>query len=440
MLDIFTRLLADEQGWDMYITGRAGTGKTTGLAELIEYCMDGDIDYTVCAFTHKACGILRLHLPDNANIRTLHSFLKKRPTINTQATSSHNVEVSQKHGDTEKTSILFIDEYSMVGERDLMDIRDAQDGEDETHLKVVWLGDPYQLPPVGDMQSVEPYGNYQVMLTKNWRRAEDSPLSEPVEQLISFIEGEKAAPLVESASFCRNQDILEWYENDGMADDFDGVILAYTNKRVQELNAKAQGREVPEYQDKLFCPNNRNFYTLTAFAPGYLVYEITKPYGDDTLKLNSKYKTLEHLQAMQCCQFMDVVDEDGSEETFAVVFGHYDYKVTKERLIKAAADSNKAIERKFQGVKAAPWAKQNKGHKLAKVRAKAWRDFLTFNDNVVCLDFVHAMTIHKSQGSTYKSVYLDTEDLAIAAEINYLLYLKLFYVAISRARDYVITN
>jgi len=440
MLNTFTQFLADDQGWDMYVTGRAGTGKTTGLAQLIEYCTDDEIDYTVCAFTHKACNILRSALPMNANVRTLHSFLKKRPTINTDASSHRHVEVSRKHGDTEKTAILFIDEYSMVGERDLMDIRDAQDSEAEVKLKVVWLGDPYQLPPVGDAQAVQPYGKYQVSLTKVYRQAADNPLMETLGQLVSFIEGGKPEPLIESAAFTRKQDIAGWYKHDRKLDNFDGIMLAYTNKRVQSLNALAQGREVPKEDDKVFCVSNRQFYTLDAMVPSYLVYEIAKPYGNDSLALNSKYKTLEHLLRMQCCEYMNLIDEDDNIDTFAVIFGHHNYKVTKEVLIKAAADSNRAIEMKHRGVKAAAWAKVNSDNPLAKTRAKAWRDFLTFNDCVVCVDFTHAMTIHKSQGSTYSTVYLDTEDLAIAAEIDYTQYLKLMYVAISRARNYVITT
>ncbi|MGL5567505.1 MAG: ATP-binding domain-containing protein [Plesiomonas sp.] len=50
------------------------------------------------------------------------------------------------------------------------------------------------------------------------------------------------------------------------------------------------------------------------------------------------------------------------------------------------------------------------------------------------------MTVHKSQGSTYDTVYVDTEDLYRCAAINIKQYLKLMYVALSRASNKVITN
>ena len=71
---------------------------------------------------------------------------------------------------------------------------------------------------------------------------------------------------------------------------------------------------------------------------------------------------------------------------------------------------------------------------MARQRAKAWRDHLTFNDLVLCIDFPYAMTVHKSQGSTYDEVYIDSDDLYKCAENNFSLYLKLLYVAISRAK------
>ena len=129
MITTFKQFLADDNAWDMYITGVAGTGKTTGLAELISYCHENDIPCITAAFTHKACGVLASKLPKDSKIQTLHKFLKKRPTINTEATSHKHISQNAKFGSAEKTGILFVDEYSMVGEKDLMDIRADQDSD-----------------------------------------------------------------------------------------------------------------------------------------------------------------------------------------------------------------------------------------------------------------------------------------------------------------------
>lgn len=435
-VDTFNAFLDDPDADDMYITGPAGTGKTTDLRYLVEICQQQELDYTVCAFTHKACGILRTKLPPNANVKTLHSHLKKRPGINQDAIHVDHVQSSNKSGEADETKLLFIDEYSMVGEKDLMDIRASQD--EHEGVKVIWLGDPNQLPPVGDQQAVSPYGKYKVLLTKQYRN--DNPLQQVLVKLIAYINGTPAEPLQDVGTyFVRNQDIVEWYENDGMAEDFDGVMLAFTNERVQQLNAQAQGYHIPTGGDKVFSPSTREGYHFDCFLDPNSVSYIELPYGEP-LGLGSKYKTLEHILKNKEYKFVQLLNHEMEPQTFCCIFGHYDYKLAKEELMEVAAKSNAAIVKANPKHKPGAWAASNREHPLAKARAKAWRDYISFNECCICLDFAHAMTVHKSQGSTYDNVYLDIQDVSRVADTNYKLYLKLLYVAISRASNQVVTN
>ena len=420
MLNTFKQFLDDPRAFDMYITGRAGTGKTTDLSYLVDYCHGQEIDCTVAAFTHKACEVLASKLMPGTDIITLHKFLNKRPTINGNATNKKYISSNAKVGDSKETTILFIDEYSMVGERDLMDLR-------ENDIKIVWLGDPYQLPPVGDVAAVSPSGAYQVVLHEIKRQAKDNPLGQTLEQLVGFIEGKPITPLLENANFLRGRD-LAMEQGD--------IILAYTNERVQELNARIQSYTKPIENDMVFSPTTRHHYKFLGWTSKPTQIEL--PFGDP-LTLGSKYKTLEYLIKNRT-KFAILEDLDGEIVTMAAVFGHYDYKMKLEELKGAAAETNRVIETDFKGHKAAAWSAQNKGHILAKRRAKAWRDFLSFNDSAVCIDFTHAMTVHKSQGSTYETVLVDTDDLHKAAYFSMKTYLQLMYVALSRASKKVITN
>ena len=119
-MEMFKHFLADDQAFDMFITGRAGTGKTTLLAELVEYCIQNKIRYTVCAFTHKACGVVAENLAGKTSspvhTRTLHSFLKKCPTINQEARSIKHIESNKIVGEADKVELMFVDEYSFIGE------------------------------------------------------------------------------------------------------------------------------------------------------------------------------------------------------------------------------------------------------------------------------------------------------------------------------------
>lgn len=429
--------LDDKDAWDMFVTGPAGTGKTTSMADYVQHCIDTQLSYVVCAYTHKACGILRSKLPAGSRVQTLHSFLQKRPTINTEAVKLNQVKSSlQTSKPDEEPKVLFLDEFSMVGEKDLMDIRAAQDPEYEgsPKLKLVAFGDLNQLPPVGDIQTLKPGGKYWKKLTKIYRN--DNGLQKPLNQLISYIDKtaqpEPLRPV--SGYFERGIDIDKVKFNEP-----DKIYLAYTNNRVQKLNAMLQGYTDPGKGDKVFSPNTQHTYTMIDYLTPEEVDYIDLHYTDQ-LHLGSKFKTLEGLIKSDKCSFGQFEDLDGKVNQFAYVFGHYTYKVIREELEREAVKSNKAIEEEFKGYKAAAWAKANYTHKLARERAKAWREYLSFNDCVICLDFTHAMTVHKSQGSTYHTVIVDTGDISFAAERNFDTYLKLLYVAISRASHKVYTS
>jgi len=58
-----------------------------------------------------------------------------------------------------------------------------------------------------------------------------------------------------------------------------------------------------------------------------------------------------------------------------------------------------------------------------------------FNNYVADLRPGYAMTIHKSQGSTYKNVFIDVPDILKCRSTE--LRNRLFYVAISRAQENV---
>lgn len=443
MTDIVNTLkqfLDDELATDMYIEGEAGTGKTTNLAQVVEYMQKTKREYIVTAFTHKACGILRSKLPDDANIGTFHAWLKKRPTINQDATHIKHIESNSKTSKSELVELVSVDEFSMIGEADMADLR-AEQVDPETgkvRFKVLWLGDPNQLSPVGDTMAVKPQGKYHITLTRQYRTSTSSPLYRTLSTLVSYLQGQRPIePLLPHSNLVRDICLESTYK----ADKADKVLLAFTNERVEELNATMQGYEEPLAKDELFSPTTRHKYTFQDNIPGALVYELDRPFGQP-LDRSDKFNTLGYLEQLsktRGIQFASVHNHELDEEqTVAYVFGHYQFKLLMADLKLAAAEANAAIESQFN-MKAAVWAKQNQGHPLERRRAKAWREFLAVNKNCMCLDFAHAMTVHKSQGSTYEHVYVDTQDLGKAAR-NLDLYLRLTYVAFSRASGTVFTN
>ncbi len=436
LLELFIKFMDDPDADSMYVVGKAGTGKTTKTKEIIQHCIDNKITSVTCAYTHRAVGVLAKKVPFAADniICTLHSYLKKRPSINPEAVKVAHIDTNAQVGLPNKVRVVIVDEFSMMGERDHVSLQTLQYCEDTGKLltKVVYIGDENQLPPVKDEFTIKPSGKYNIRLTKIYRQASDNKLLDTLLELTDYIEGKRVAKLEPNENFIRGASIVAEYKECKTSK----CLLAYTNARVQELNANVEGKTEPSIGDTLFSPTTRQVLTLANKLPE--AYHILNIKGE-VVDMLDKYNTLKTVASLKGVEFYTLITDEGEEQNRAVVFGHANYLDKNSELSKKAVKTNKDIERKFNE-KPSWWSKTNWKHPMAKARSEAWKDYLAFKSNVICIDFNHAMTVHKSQGSTYENVFIDMEDIGKCADRDYQLYLKLLYVAMSRASNKVYTN
>lgn len=133
--------------------GYAGTGKSTIAGEL-----ERELDNVMyLAYTGKAASVLR---DKGCDANTIHSM------IYTVIGEDENGEPQfglNDESDVRKASLIIVDEYSMLP-KDII--------EDLEYLarKVLYLGDPFQLPPVSGQCNLEP----DFVLTEVHRQALDS--------------------------------------------------------------------------------------------------------------------------------------------------------------------------------------------------------------------------------------------------------------------------
>ncbi|WP_206447863.1 ATP-dependent DNA helicase [Agrococcus sp. KRD186] len=167
-LAIYARIEQGER--HLFITGRAGTGKSTLLRHLTSHSKRQII---VCAPT----GVAAL----NVGGQTIHSLLKLPLGVIAEAPLRQSAELKRMLG---KLDLLVIDEISMVN-ADLMDaidrslrqargVRSAPFG----GVQVVMFGDPYQLAPVpGDAEERAYFADhYESMWFFDARVWRDEPL------------------------------------------------------------------------------------------------------------------------------------------------------------------------------------------------------------------------------------------------------------------------
>lgn len=124
----------------LFITGRAGTGKSTLLRKL---CDETDKNYVVLAPT----GIAAV----NVKGETIHSFFRFKPGITYEEAESYGMH--NQNEIYERLELLIIDEVSMV-RADLLDCvdiflrRTRRNEEPFGGVQIVLFGDLYQLEPI----------------------------------------------------------------------------------------------------------------------------------------------------------------------------------------------------------------------------------------------------------------------------------------------------
>lgn len=422
---------------EAFITGPAGSGKTTALHAVVTELNTLGINYLVTAYTHKAKDVLISKLPEGTPVTTLHSWLKKRPGINSKAKHIKNLMTNHQQGRPEHLQLLIVDEFSFINQEDYMSIGELQDelnlttnecvrcdrvvldseeckcGCKETKevtippIKVLYVGDLNQLSPVKGWSAVTPRGPFWTKLTVVHRNT--SELMKPLSKLVSMIEGKTPpAYLKANKDFIRQVDIDSAYLADT---EVDKIMLAYTNKAVEAHNIRIQGYSVPKAGDIVYIPTLRCdkvlvdvFETIPSEAilltPNGLINKDTK---------YNPFRTLQQHSYIKYYAFDDGTIVPG-------IFGSYQNKLVRDRIGAALVAKNKANQDS----------------------TKEFKEYKCINDYVSIMDFNHCMTIHKSQGSEFTNVYVDSSDLATCRDIHEQM--RLLYVSISRAKERVYMN
>ena len=140
-------------GTPFVLSGYAGTGKTFLSMRLLAAAEATGLCWTVVAPTHKAVGVLRHNLA-LAGLKptwfpsTIHRLLRLK--LKRQGDLERCEETEQTAGALEHLGLVLIDEASMVDSA-LLDItlRCAH----PFRTRLVFVGDPVQLPPVGEESS-----------------------------------------------------------------------------------------------------------------------------------------------------------------------------------------------------------------------------------------------------------------------------------------------
>ena len=143
------------------LKGYAGTGKTTMISHIIEEVAKLDIAPILMAPTGRAARVLESKTKHGAS--TIHRRIYELDTIETQEGSDdiRYIFPLKDEEDQARDHICIVDESSMIGTREVQnELFEFGSGSLLNDLlafaalhrggKIIFIGDPMQLPPVGD--------------------------------------------------------------------------------------------------------------------------------------------------------------------------------------------------------------------------------------------------------------------------------------------------
>lgn len=403
-------LLSDDK--EMTISGPAGTGKTFLVQYLTKMApaqqqmvqlLDPEIpdrSFTYTATTNKAAEVLRGIL--NQPTSTIHSTLGLR--VQNDYKTGKQILVPHSPPEPLSNTIIFVDEASMINDQLAGSIRDAIKKWDD--CKLVFIGDKYQLPPVKeDVCSVFRDGAPNVHhLVEIQRQAKDSPIIGLANQYrVLLDEPSETWPEIvpDGQSIFRYHDKEKYfdalrseYSKDHDPDDV--RIVAWSNKRVHSYNnwvrTQILGHHSQFMTGDLVTTNKPLFMRKRMYAPtDFRVRIRTVESGHDNIEgisVDGWWITFDNFRSS------DPYDED------PVVFQPRDWGRVK------------AIQNAF-------------------AKDKNWGPYFNIKDNWADLRPIHANTVHKAQGSTYRKVFVDLADIGRNTRWRDLV--RMLYVAITRA-------
>lgn len=384
------------------LAGSAGVGKTTCMGALIREL--GVFKVALAAPTNKAAAVLRSVAPEAACFTI---FSAAGLTLVDDAERKY---VARRHdGAANNYRIIVVDEASMVGNKLLSACHDHHD---QFGTKFLFLGDPLQLPPVSDGKHAV-FNFPKFVLTQVVRQAQDNPIVRYAVSLRRAIAygGPDPKPPPPNGNGVHVQrgewrpGLLERVGTGG-----DRRAIAWRNRTVDDLatavREKLYGKNPPR-----FVVGERVF-TAKPLEQLWTDAEATV----EAIGSECNHPNYPELRALP----ITLRSDDGTPVmAFAVAQSSIgELAKRKEGLHKAAVRLQQSCN--------------NKWHPAVR---EAWKAYHRLCGAFCDLRSVHAITAHRSQGSTFDEVHVDAKDLASCRDREFRL--RLLYVACTRARTNV---
>lgn len=392
------------------LDGWAGSGKTFLVSHLVREFLKRGKSVVVCAPTHKAVQVVARKLSqagiEDVETKTIHSLLSLRP----KAQGDRQIFVRQPNAKPVKFDVVICDEASMIPSELMIHVRRFL-----PMSFVLFVADEAQLPPVGEERSEAFEVKSQSHLTEIVRQSADNPIIQASAIIRAAQDAIRQGGEMDW-SWCKpvrkdnigvfapsRGELDGWlkkaFTSDAFAEDNDSFrYLAWTNARVAEINTKIRRWILGHSPPTPFVPGE------TALIRSPLVIE-------DTILIATNEEV--KVTAIEAARFLDVSawamqvhTQGGMDHEIHIPRDMDEYRIALGNLADAA--------------------KSDEG---------TWQDYHDFKAAFVQAQQCMAMTVHNSQGGTFRWSFADVSDIRKRMRDNPLECAKLLYTAATRASD-----
>jgi exodeoxyribonuclease-5 len=407
---------ACKPGESYLLTGHAGSGKTYLMQRLTLNMKAKNRRVILTAPTHKAVAVLARKLAEaeikGVPCRTIHSVLSLIPKPNTDRMEF----VRDRDAEPVLADVVVVDECSMVSANLYFQIKRHL-----PHAFVLFVGDPAQLPPVGEIASETFAIENKSHLTTVVRQAAGNPILAAA-GIIRASQGGQA-----DLSWCvasSNEDkhgiflpaeaAQRWMKKAFTSAEFEADpdsfrYLAWTNARVRAVNEMIRRWRYGDDIPTPFMPGESALFRAPVIVDEALIFannQEAKVLEIERNTLSHEFKEAKGLTKWTATiptWLIRLRDTDGEEKTVHMAADEAHFQKVISRIRDEAAES--------------------------RIR---WMHLHEFQQSVAKMQSIYSLTVHTAQGGTFGSVFLDLQDIRRRERTNLLEAQQMLYVAVTR--------
>ena len=433
------------------LIGAAGTGKTFLVKALIKNCSLSYSQIGLAAPTHKACRVLNESINiSGIKVNTLASDLGLKPNFNAQNFDIKNPPFDPKGeiriGDYQ---LYILDEASMVHRGLCLLLEKIAK---EKKVKIVYIGDGSQLPPVGEIYSPA-FRGIKLNELKQVVRQDDT---NPVKYLLNLLrydiqhktfnflqyisknkesidDKDQGYKVFDTTGF--NQIVADTFKDERITSNVDFCkLIAFTNMCVSGWNKAIRNYIIEDAEKSIITKND----LIISYISIVNVFNEVIIKDSDEYILQDVVNYVDPTYELKGFLVRFIAIHGGKVTTPLFIIDHKDpitinkYVSISDSMINAAKNANKTN-------RAARWAEYYKFRQSCLLLVDIINPITYTPKYSRNLDYGFCLTSHKSQGSTFDITLVDVDDIVydksgnIYSDIEQIN--RRLYVACSRCKN-----